>query len=413
MKNSLESLFTRGISVGSKFLLVGYLAKALNLDDYGSYQLISYFVLISTTVFGLEFYNLTNRAIAKTERKSKIYNQHLSFFLSTSPILILVQIALFLLIFPRELISLVNIILVLIIGLCDYFSQEVYRYLMINRSFRKGNLQLIYKSLLFVIFVVVYDQMVKELTFLAVLWIMLASYLILFLLAYKTFSTTLHVFKRDVVQRMKKPRLIKSLNAVLPFVVLIVFLKGIEFSDKFIIGKQLGLQDIGIYSFVFQVASSINIFIVSGFYIIYLPQLIQTYESNTLRFKVEYKNFAMLTCISSIVLAIIITAISPFVFQLIGKSVFLQHMNLLKLLFIGFILNNMSLVPHIFLYILEDEKVIMTIMAIAFVLNLGLNVTLVPRYGIDGAAYSFIATYSLVFLLKAVRAYIKWKKAKG
>lgn len=408
----MESLFTRGISVGSKFLLVGYLAKELSLDDYGSFQLISYFVLISTAVFGLEFYNLTNRAAAKTHKKAKIYNEHLSFFVSTAPFLVVVQIILFLLIFPSELISITNVVLVLIIGLCDYFSQEIYRYLMINKSFRKGNLQLIYKALLFIILVVAYNVIFKKLTFSIVLWIMLVSYLLLYLFAYNTFSGTLHVFKVKAIQNLKKEHLLKNLNAVLPFVVLIAFIKGIEFSDKFIIGKQLGLQDVGIYSFVFQVASSINIFVISGFYIIYLPQLIQTHANNLRRFNVEFRNFGLLTSVSSIFLAIVITTISPFVFHLIGKAVFLEHMDLLILLLIGFILNNISLIPHIFLYILEDEKTIMVIMAMGFVLNLGLNIILVPEYGIEGGAYSFIATYSLVFLLKGARAYIKWKKIK-
>ncbi|MBW8242642.1 hypothetical protein K1F50_07500, partial [Muricauda oceani] len=264
MKNSLESLFTRGISIGSKFLLVGYLAKELSLNDYGSYQLIGYFVLISTTVFGLEFYNLTNRSVVKTVDKKRVYKGHLSFFASISPVLIVFQIVLFLLIFPGKLISATNIILVLIIGLCDYFSQEAYRYLMINGFFRKGNIQLILKSALFILLLLIYAQIFKKLTFSIVLWIMLISYLLLFLSAYNTFSKTLHAFKRDDFKRLKKKTLIINLKAVLPFVILVFFLKGIEFSDKFIIGKQLGLEETGVYSFVFQVASSIHIFIISG-----------------------------------------------------------------------------------------------------------------------------------------------------
>jgi len=412
LKNSLESLFTRGISIGSKFLLVGYLAKELSLNEYGSYQLIGYFVLISTTVFGLEFYNLTNRSVVKATDKSSVYKGHLSFFITISPWIIIFQTVLFLLIFPAELISTTNIILVLIIGLCDYFSQEVYRYLMINGSFRKGNIQLIFKSGLFILLLLIYAQIFKELTFSIVLWIMLVSYLLLFLLAYSTFSKTLHVFKWTDFKRLKKQALIKNLRAVLPFVLLVFFLKGIEFSDKFIIGKQLGLEETGVYSFVFQVASSIHIFIISGFYIIYLPQMIQYHASDLKKFKKEIKNFGMITIVSSVFLAVVISVASPYIFALIGKTEFVDHMNLLYLLLIGFVLNNISLIPHLYLYIIEEEKVIMKIMGVSLFLNLGLNFFAIPRFGIVGAGYAFILTYSLVLLLKSISARNKWTKAK-
>mgnify|MGYP003114714731 FL=1 len=183
MKNSLESLFTRGISIASKFLLLGYLAKNLSLNDYGSFQLISYFVLISTTIFGLEYYNITNRNIAQATEKKQIYNEHFSFFFTIAPLVLIAQVLLFLIVFPNELITSVNVVLVLVIGLCDYFSQEVYRYLMINKSFRKGNIQLIYKSLLFVVLIVIYKVFFGALTFEIVLWIMLVSYILLFIIA--------------------------------------------------------------------------------------------------------------------------------------------------------------------------------------------------------------------------------------
>ncbi|MDO6471580.1 polysaccharide biosynthesis C-terminal domain-containing protein [Maribacter sp. 1_MG-2023] len=412
MKNSLESLFTRGISIASKFLLLGYLAKNLSLDDYGSFQLISYFVLISTTIFGLEYYNITNRNIAQATEKKQIYNEHFSFFVTIAPFVLIAQVLLFLIVFPNELITSVNVVLVLVIGLCDYFSQEVYRYLMINKSFRKGNIQLIYKSLLFVLLIVVYDIFFEALTFEIVLWIMLVSYILLFIIAYKGFVGTLHKVTNSMFRRMSSEQLKLSLKAILPFVVLILFLKGIEFSDKFIIGKVLSLEDTGIYSFLFSIASVIHIFIVSGFYIIYLPQLIQSFADNKNIFISELKKFGLLTLVSSITLAVVIPFISPFIFSLIDKEAFIAHIDLLYIFLLGFVFNNLSLIPHLFLYVSHDEKAITVIMAVSFVINLGLNLVLIPKFGILGAAYSFVITYFTVLVLKLLRAQIKWREIK-
>ncbi|MEL7271431.1 MAG: hypothetical protein AAGL34_17800, partial [Bacteroidota bacterium] len=345
MKDSLESLLTRAISIASKFLLVGFLAKELSLNDYGGFQLVSYFVLISTTVFGLELYNLTNRAIPKTRNQINIYEEHLSFFCTTFPVVVVFQIILFLLLFPIELITLTNVALVFVVGLCDYFSQEVYRYLMINKSFRKGNLQLIYKGLFFVGFLFLYNFFFGSLSFREVLWIMGFSYFLLFIFALHSFRNTLYSFKKDSFSLLSKTKLYHNLKSVAPFLVLIVFLKGIEFSDKFIISKKLGLEETGVYSFLFAVASAIHIFVVSGFYIIYLPKLIKLHSFKSGSFGKELLTFGAITFVSSVILVFIVPLISPFIFEIIGKSEFSSQTSLLYFLLVGFMLNNLSLIP--------------------------------------------------------------------
>lgn len=410
MRNSIESIFTRGISILSKFLLLGYLVKILTLEDYGSFQLMSYFIMISTTIFGLEYYNISNRDIVKASKKDEIYTNHLNFFYTLSPLVCLVQILVFLSLFPKELISLGNILLLLTIGVMDYLSQEVYRYLMINKLYRKGNIQLIYKSLFFILLIGLYQLFFTELDFNILLRILLLSYAILFFFVYTVFSKHLHQFSLKDFQILRFGELKKTVLALSPFLMLIFFIKGIEFVDKFLIGKQLGLAETGIYSFLFSMASVLGVFVISGFYIIYLPQLIESFKNNKNSFKKVFLKFSLLIFGSSLVLAVLIVFISPYVFILIEKDIMLEHMNLLHLLLFGFVLHNISLIPHVFLYVCHDEKRISLIMGCAFVVNLTLNLILIPDLGINGAAYSFVATYLVILLFKSIRAIIKWRK---
>lgn len=410
MKHSVESLLTRGISIGSKFLLLGYTAKVLSLADYGSFQLVSYFILISTTIFGLEYYNISNREIAENPSKNDVYQEHLAFYFRAFPIVLLIQIGVFLAIFPKELITITNVVCITIIGLCDYLSQEVYRYLMINKEYRKGNIQLIYKSLVFLILIFLYVLIFKGLNFDQLLLIMVGSYLLLLLFAYHSFSNNLYNIS------LKKMRILSwrdfkvKWSLIWPFVVLVLFLKGIEFSDKFLIGRYEGLENTGIYSFIFAIASVINVFVVSGFYIIYLPQLIGSYSSDKVIFLKELRKFSLLTIGSSVLLAIGIYMIAPFIIRLIDKEVFLDHLDMLGILLIGFVLNNISLIPHLFLYVSHKEKSITVIMGIALAINLSLNLILIPKFGIYGAAYSFLITYVAVLILKSISALRVWKR---
>lgn len=409
MRNSIESIFTRGISILSKFLLLGYLAKILTLKDYGSFQLISYFIMISTTIFGLEYYNISNRDIVKANDKDRIYKDHVKFFYSLLPILFFIQVLVFLSLFPKALISFENGVLILIIGIIDYFSQEVYRYLMINKKYRRGNVQLIFKSLFFIVLILVYQFFFDELDFETLLKIFLLSYIILFLFVYRVFSQHLYRIKFSDFRFLPIIELKKIGLNLSPFLLLIFFIKGIEFVDKFLIGKQLGLAETGIYSFLFAMSSVLGVFVISGFYIIYLPQLINSYKDNTQGFKKIFIKFSLLTVLSSLVLAVFIVLVSPYVFSIIEKEIMLQHLDLLYLLVIGFVLHNISLVPHVFLYVCHDEKRISAIMGLAFLVNLALNLVFIPKFGINGAGYSFLATYIVIVVLKSLRAILKWR----
>jgi O-antigen/teichoic acid export membrane protein len=410
LKDSIESIITRGISILSKFLLIGFLVKELSLSDYGNFQLISYFILFSTTVFGLEYYNLSNRNVAFSTEKYKIYNFHFNFFLTTLGVILVLQVVSFYVILPSHLLSIYNFIIIFFISLCDYLSQEIYRYLMINKKFRKANIQLIYKSFFFLIFVVAYKYMFNEIDFTSVLLLMLFSYILLLFLAILTFKKVLFYGNKLSVERLSLNKIKKTVIKLIPFITLILFVKGIEFSDKFIIGKILGSKEVGIYSFLYTMGSVMNIFIVSGFYLIYLPELIIEFKKDKAGFKRILLKFSKLNIAFSILIFITIKATETIVFSLIGKHEFFAFTDLLSLILGGFFLYNISLIPHLFLYVSNNEKSIMIVTGIALIINVILTFCYVKVLGVKGVAYSFICTYAFMFISKSIISFKIWRQ---
>lgn len=361
-------------------------------------------------IFGLEYYNISNRQLAENPSQKSVFNEHLNFFITLSPIVFALQIVIVFTILPKQLLTLKNIVFVLAISIFDYFSQEVYRYLMISKEYRSGNIQLIYKSSIFLILIIAYAIIFNSLNFNNILLLMLISYLLLFLLATLSFSKKIYNFQIKHLKFLSFLELKKKINVLWPFIVLALFIKGIEFSDKFIIGKKIGLEAAGIYSFVFSMASIINVFIVSGFYIIYLPQLINSFRTDHKKFKKELIKFGVYTIGFSLLLGAGVIFGSGFVFEIIGKTEFLDHLELLYILVAGFILYNISLIPHLFLYVCHAERAITLVMGLAFFLNLFLNFLLVNKFDILGSAYSFLATYIVILIFKSIWAYFKWRK---
>ena len=156
MRKSLESIFSRGISIISKFLLMTFLIKVLVLEEYGAFQLITYIMLLSIYFYGIEFYMYSNREVAKENNTHAIINEHINFFLTLFPITLIFQFSFFYLVLPSKLFTLENILLLFFINISEYFSQEVYRYLIIMKEVGKANFILISKSLLFIILLFMY-----------------------------------------------------------------------------------------------------------------------------------------------------------------------------------------------------------------------------------------------------------------
>tara|TARA_B110000977_G_scaffold193526_2_gene268609 strand:- start:155 stop:1393 length:1239 start_codon:yes stop_codon:yes gene_type:complete len=411
LRDSIESIATRSISILSKFFLIGFLIKELTLSDYGNFQLISYFILFSTTIFGLEYYNISNRDIVSSSDKHGVYSFHFNFFLTTLSILIVVHAICFYTILPTHLTNVLNFILVFFIGIFDYISQEIYRYLMINKKFRKANLQLIYKSFFFLIFVIGFRFLFHPLDFNNILLIMLLSYFLLLILAILTFNKTLFSIKELKIEKLSFKKVKEVLYRLAPFLTLILFVKGIEFSDKFILGKTLGSKDVGIYSFLYTMGSVINIFIVSGFYLIYLPELIAQYKTDKTKFNKIILKFSKLNIGFSFLLVFFIKITENIVIELTGKTELLEYTDLLTLILIGFVLFNLSLIPHIYLYVSKNEKSIMYTMGFALILNVLLTICFIKIFGIFGVAYSFIGTYIFILVSKSLIGYKKWKQS--
>ena len=151
-------------------------------------------------------------------------------------------------------------------------------------------------------------------------------------------------------------------------------------------------------------------FVISGFYIIFLPVLVNQYENKNKLFKIEYLKFSVLVVFSTIVLSIgIVWLINPLL-EFLGKQEFKNQIDLLYLLLVSLSFLNFSLIPNMLLYITHNEKKLMLITGIIFLINIFLNFFLLKLFGINGAAISLIITYLISFILKSHKGYQVWKK---
>jgi len=410
MKNSLNSLFARGISILSKFFLIMFLIKVLPLSEYGTFQLISYFILMSIYIYGLEYYMYSNRDIANKEDIEQKINNHISFFITLFPLTFSIQIVAMYFLLPLENVSFVILFMIFFISFSEYFSQEIYRYLIMLEKVLEANSLLIVKSLLFLVLLIGYFEVTKSLDLFSILIIMSMSYFILILISlYYLFSIFLSFDKINysIFSLTKLKQIFKILR---PFIILMLFMKGLEYFDKFFISYLYGVKLLGIYAFFISIAMLVHIFTISGFYIIYLPKLIQRYEEKNYLFKKEFFKFSLLTILSTLIVSICIVIFINPLLSLLGKEELKNYIDLLYILLISLSFLNLSLIPNLLLYIAGKEEDLMWITGGLLLINIGLNIMFMNYFTINGVAIALGITYLLSIFFKYRKGKEIWIK---
>ncbi len=413
MNKSIESILTRSISILSRFLLLTFLAKVLSLSEYGFFQLISYFSIIAISIYGIEYYMYGNREVAKgTDHILKI-NNHLSFFSTLFPITFLCQLGALYFLIPHEILNIQVVLIILFISFCDYFNQEVYRYLIMVQKISKANLLLLVKSATFLLLVLGYYYLGNKTIDLEITLLLLFGSFILLLIITTAFFLKFIIKRRDIkIEFLSSATLKKTLVFLLPFIVLMVFTKGIEFFDKFAIERFYDAKEVGVYSFLFSIASLTYVFVVSGFYQVYLPEFIRLNEINDPKFKARLIKFSLLIVASSLALSAGIILFNGILLDVVGKTDLKENIGTLYILLCAFFFMNISLIPGIVLYVVGEEKSLMYFSGVIFVVNVILNLSLLGHFGINGAAIALAISNLINFLLNSYKANSVWNKMK-
>ena len=170
----------------------------------------------------------------------------------------------------------------------------------------------------------------------------------------------------------------------------------VNLSDRYVIGYFLGVASVGIYSAAYNIGSIVGIFM-GPISINLFPAISNLYENNKmaeLKTHLEYslKFYLMFAIPSLFGLAVL----SKSLLATLTTSEFLSAYLIVPIVALAVILFNCRSVFFDVLTLLKRTKVIGLIYGIAALLNLILNIILVPVIGILGAAISTLLTF-LVF----------------
>lgn len=296
--------------------------------------------------------------------------------------------------------NLVSYILVVAVVMPFSIAHEFFlNFFVATKNFLKFNIFMFMLPNIFFLFLLLLFTISKEnqyFTFIFYAISILVTVLIeLFFVFKKHAKTTIEKFSSLHIIQFSSPMMLSSLMLFL-----------LNWTAVFMLGAMVSEQELGIYNLAFKLASLAMLVIIS-MNIVLAPKIAELYKTKNLEeLHSVIKKATRLVIILTLPIVLFLVFFSNFVLGVFGSN-FVQGKTTLIIISIGVMLNVLTGNVDQILNMTSHQKILKNITIFGFLLNVILNLMLIPVYGIIGAATASLIT-NVVFNLICLY-YIKKK----
>lgn len=343
----LVNLSLRAATLGSKFLLIFFLARFLEPAELGLYGLLVVTVGYSLYLLGFDFYTYTTRELLK--RESAEWGGLLKSQIALSALLYAVFLPLLLLIFAKELLpwSLAPWFFALLI--LEHLSQELGRLLVaISRPltaslvlfFRSGMWAVVVTCLMFM------ESGSRRLEFVLAGWTIGSG------MAVALGLHAIHKMHMGGWQSSVDWRWIKSgLKVAIPFLVATLAIRGIFTADRYWFESLTSLQVLGAYVLFMGFANALMAFLDAAVFSFSYPALISAHaKDNHAAFQQSVRKLLLHTLAITVGFSAAALALIDPILSWMGRPLYVEYQFLFPWILLGTILYAVGMVPHYALY---------------------------------------------------------------
>ena len=179
----------------------------------------------------------------------------------------------------------------------------------------------------------------------------------------------------------------------------------ISWTDTLMLGSLKSSVDVGLYNAVLPLAQFIS-FPLGALLVVYMPAISGLYARGmTDEIK---RNFSILTkwiCLVTLPLFIVLFLFPEAILSLLFGPTYVFSADALRILSLGFIINNFLGPNGATLIAMGKSRFIMFASLATAILNIGLNIILIPPFGIEGAAIASVVSIVSINLMKCWKLY--------
>jgi O-antigen/teichoic acid export membrane protein len=373
------------------FLLLPIILKFTSTEVFGHY---SYFILIETILLPITSLNFsaayTTHFYSETFSKAEYLSTTLFSILFSSILIFVLYVLLSPLFVP--FVGLTYKFMCLAIALA-FFNNIVSTCLNLFRLERKpwmyGSLSIFQSIVLFVwVYLFVKDNGVYENIVMARFFAFLVVFVLTLFFFIHTkrlvFKFNFNIFKS--IFRFGFPTVFYSLSAF-------IFLN----SDRYFVNHFLGVNSLGIYSAVVQVCAVMSIFN-SSLNAAWMPWLFENLKKKTEEVNIFICKVSYLLILLVIIFGLTLFLSLPFIAEMLLPKSFNYYLYLSIPIIIGYIFEAIYLILSPYVYFVGLTKYNAFIGVFVAIINVALNLFLVPYYGLVGAAISTMTSWIVLVL---------------
>jgi O-antigen/teichoic acid export membrane protein len=227
----------------------------------------------------------------------------------------------------------------------------------------------------------------------AILANLLSSGLLLALLVPVAVKSTRFTFARETFVHL--------LRYGLPFIPSAISMMVMNISDQYLLRYFRGLEETGLYALSYKFGMAINLFI-TGFRYAWIPFIFRVSGEPDAN-----KLYARTFEITSVILAFLFFGICTFlpeIYYLLVDRSYYGGMVIVPLVAFSYILFGLHIIFIAGVYLEDQTPFIAKVGTTAAVINVLLNLLLIPEYGMWGASVTTLASFSVLIVLVYIKA---------
>jgi O-antigen/teichoic acid export membrane protein len=374
------------------------MVKYLPADDVGVYGLFTAAISIALYFLGMDFYTYTSRQMFSRQKEEWALLVRDQFVLHI--ILYAIILPLFLSLFLLGLLPWRYIIYFYLILILEHLGQELYRLLINISRPTQANIVLFFRGGAWVYAVIALSLLgIKGLGYVWTGWLIgLCGSLALSVYFLKDMD-----WRRCLQHQIDWLWIRKGVWVSLPFFIGTIFLRLVEYMDRFVLEYFHGSSQVGIYTFFYSMANVVQVFVHTGVISILYPKIIESFTNGKY---LEYRSYMRKMTVQSIG-GVAILSVCAFIgisilLLLLDKPEFNEHKNVFIIILISIGFNIISNIPHYSLFVRSKDSAILICTIITFIISISSNFLLVPKYGLYGTGFSMLISMISLFGMKCV-----------
>lgn len=400
MKKWIEKLISlglRGLSMGSKFIVIIFITKNYSEYELGQFSLIQSSIILGFFLVGLDFYNYSNRELINNiEEPKKITNILLHQFILYL-VSYMIFIPCFILFFNGSLFDSEYTVVFLLLLVAEHIGQEFFRILVVFKKILVANILLFVRAGLwvFVLLGLFYSNLSGLFTLNEIFYVWLTfSSINIIISAYIIFKDASFIgFK------LQFDWLLGGLKVSLIFLSISMLSKFIEYGSRYIINYFEDSAQVGIFAFFSSVSNLIPVVVSTVVIIFQYPELVASYNDKKV-FNRKFSVFKKEIFLLSIFLGVVLFFLLPFLLDYLNKDSLKNYFSIGIICLIANTLITISFIWHYKLYAARKDSKILLSTGFSFIVFLILSFFLTQQFSVFGSAIALLISSMALVLSK-------------